>query len=43
MCTPTVDFHHLDSCHAWHTKKSCQNGSWDLQEMDQLFKKKLLI
>ncbi|WP_241752590.1 YbfB/YjiJ family MFS transporter, partial [Bacillus thuringiensis] len=19
MCTPIVDFHHLDSCHAWHT------------------------
>ena len=22
--TPTVDFHHLDICHAWHTsKKGC--------------------
>src|SRR5699024_11734219 len=20
MCTSTVDFHHLDRCHAWHTK-----------------------
>ncbi|EDP11443.1 hypothetical protein EUBDOL_00621 [Amedibacillus dolichus DSM 3991] len=21
MNTPTVDFHHLDVCHAWRTKK----------------------
>src|SRR5699024_7354590 len=21
MCSPTVDFHHLDKCHAWHTIK----------------------
>src|SRR5699024_158005 len=22
MCSPTVDFHHLDKCHAWHTYKN---------------------
>ena len=25
MCTPIVDFHHLDSCHAWHTNKKNLN------------------
>ncbi|MCM3677518.1 hypothetical protein M3699_28125, partial [Peribacillus simplex] len=31
MCTPTVDFHHLDSCHAWHTRKSCLKDSSELK------------